>query len=164
MDSSGGFKIEKLSESNFHVWKQKIELVLAFRELSEHLDHDRPLSNSDEQQWHRDDAKARAIIGLSLSDEHLEHVRDVTTASEMWSSIKNLFQRRTLLNRLNARRRFYSLKMMDSEKIITYVNRAKQLASDLKAMEVTVSEQELAMTVLCGLPSPMNTLSLRLML
>ena len=30
--------------------------------------------------WMKGDRKARAIIGLSLSDEDLEHVRDVETA------------------------------------------------------------------------------------
>ena len=39
MDSGGGFlKIEKLGESNFHVWKQKVELLFAFRELDGHID------------------------------------------------------------------------------------------------------------------------------
>jgi hypothetical protein len=33
--SFGGFKIYKLTASNYHTWKQKIELVLAFRELDE---------------------------------------------------------------------------------------------------------------------------------
>ena len=33
--SFGGFKIDKLTASNYHTWKQKIELVLAFRELNE---------------------------------------------------------------------------------------------------------------------------------
>jgi hypothetical protein len=31
----GGFKIDKLTASDYHTWKQKIELVLAFRELDE---------------------------------------------------------------------------------------------------------------------------------
>jgi hypothetical protein len=33
--SFGGFMIDKLTASNYHTWKQKIELVLAFRELDE---------------------------------------------------------------------------------------------------------------------------------
>ena len=32
--SFGGFKIDKLTASNYHTWKQKIELVLAFRKRS----------------------------------------------------------------------------------------------------------------------------------
>lgn len=88
MNASGGLKIEKLLESNFHIWKQKIDLGLAFRELSDHLEDRPPLSNADDARtWQKDDAKARAVIGLSLSDEHLEHVRGVKSASEMWKSI-----------------------------------------------------------------------------
>lgn len=154
MDASGGFKIEKLSESNFHIWKQKIELVLAFREPSDHLEDSPPLSNADDARtWQKDDAKVRAVIGLSLSDEHLEHVRGVQSASEMWKSIQNLFLQRTLLNRLNAQPRFYTMKMDDNERNIQYINRAKQLAFDLKRMVVDLHDQEVPTTILCGPPS-----------
>ena len=38
MDSGGGIpKIDKLSESNFHVRKQKVELILVFNELNLHI-------------------------------------------------------------------------------------------------------------------------------
>ena len=33
--SGGGIKIDKLMESNFHSWKQKVELVLAFRDVED---------------------------------------------------------------------------------------------------------------------------------
>lgn len=69
----------------------------------------------------------------------------------MWVAIQNIFQRRTLLNRLNARRKFYSLSNAPEERIIPYFNRAKQLCTDLKAIDATVSDQELAMTVLSRL-------------
>ena len=46
-DGLGGFKIEKLGDDNFHVWKQKVELVLAFRELEDHItEHDLPVERS----------------------------------------------------------------------------------------------------------------------
>ena len=106
--SSGMFKIEKLSESNFHVWKQKVELVLAFRELDDHISDSvsAPQTDPEHAVWVKADAKARAVIGLTLSDEHLEHVRDCETAGAMWSAIRDLFQRKTLLNKLACRRRF----------------------------------------------------------
>jgi len=155
MDSSGGmFKIEKLSESNFHVWKHKVELIFAFRELDSHIDDStrRPTDSAELEKWTKDDAKARAIIGLTLSDDHLEHVRECQTANDMWSTIIDLFQRKTLLNKLAARRRFYSAKMNDSEKAMAFISRIRQLASDCKAMDVDISDQDMAMTVLCGLP------------
>ena len=40
MDSmaSAGIRIEKLNDSNFHSWKQKIELVLGHREVDDMID------------------------------------------------------------------------------------------------------------------------------
>ena len=66
-----------------------------------------------------------------MSDEHLEHVRDAETAREMWESILNVFKRHTLLKKLAARREFYTLKMFQGEKVLAYINRAKQLAGIL---------------------------------
>lgn len=42
--------------------------------------------------------------------------------------------------------------MTHDKREIPYINRAKQLCSNVRGMDATVSDQELAMTVLCGLP------------
>jgi len=150
-----GVTVEKLNEHNFHTWKQKIALVLAYREVDAVLTTPKPKEGTAEQQaaWARNDNVARAIIGLSLSDSMLEHVRDLSTASEMFESIKNVFQRHTLLNKLRARREFYTATMKSNEKMLVYINRVTQLSSILKSMEVTIDDAEVAMAVLNGLPA-----------
>jgi hypothetical protein len=154
--SFGGFKIDKLTASNYHTWKQKIELVLAFRELDEvvfNVESTNILQDAAAiAEFRKKDAKAKAVIGLTLSDEHLEHVRGAKSAAEMWLAIKNVFQRTSSLNKLAARRRFYTVAMLDGERILTYINRVKQLTEELKAMRVTIDEEEVAMAVLNGLP------------
>ena len=154
MDSGGGnFKIEKLTESNFHVWKKKLQYVLAFRDLHDHISEPPPPSGSSEHvEWQKLDAKAQAVIGLTLDDDHLDHVSECISAASMWSTIMDLFQRKTLLNKLTARRRFYSAKMAESEKAMGFISRVRQLAADCKAMGVVIENQDIAMTVLCGLP------------
>lgn len=84
MHASGRFKtIEKLSDSNFHIWKQKIELALVFWDLIHYLEDLAPLSNADEARtWQIDDSKGRADFELSQSDEHLEYGRGMASASE----------------------------------------------------------------------------------
>lgn len=71
----------------------------------------------------------------------------------MWKATSELYQRRTLLNRLAARCKFYTAKMKISEKTFFYISRVRQFAADLKSIEVQVSDQEVAMKVLCGLPT-----------
>ncbi|CDF40427.1 unnamed protein product [Chondrus crispus] len=110
------------------------------------------------KRWIRGDSKAKALIGLSLSDEHLEHVCDVDTAHEMWEAIVNVFERHTLLNKLAARREFYTVKMLSGEKVLAYINRVKQLAAILKSMSVNIADKEMAMAVLNGLPARFEAL------
>ena len=149
----GSTKIEKLNDSNFHAWKQKIVLVLALKDLDDFIEEDPPTDTDELVKWNKRDRKARAIIGLSLSDEHLEHVRDVETAKEMWTAILNVFERHTLLNKLSARRKFYTVTMEKGEKMLSYLNRVKQLAATLKSMSVDIDDKELAMDALNRLPA-----------
>ena len=163
MDSVGGVKvsIDRLNDSNFHVWKYQIELLLGDKGLTSHITEDASQakasasssSDSDSAKWFQNDAKAKAVIGLTLSRDHMEHVTSCKTARSMWTTIMDLFQRKTLLNQLTSRRRFYSAKMGESEKAITFISRVRQLASDCKAMDLSIDDKEIAMTVLCGLPA-----------
>ena len=152
-ESSGSVRIEKLNDSNFHAWKRKIQLLLAYRDLEDYIHDDRPMDEVSQTKWDRGDRKAQAVIGLSLSDEHLEHVSEATTAKEMWQAILNVFERHTLLNKLAARRKFYTVTMDEGEKVLAYINRVQHLASVLKSMNVTIDDKEMAMAVLNGLPS-----------
>ena len=160
MDSiASGIKIDKLNDSNFHAWKQKIQLLLSLRELDRFVEEDPPARDSDEYpDWRKNDRKAMAIIGLSLSDAHLEHVQTAESAKDMWQSVIEIFERHTLLNKLAARRKFYTATMMANEKLLAFVNRIRQLASTLKSMGVVVDDKEMAMAVLNGLPDKYNSL------
>ncbi|CDF37816.1 unnamed protein product [Chondrus crispus] len=157
----GSIKIDKLTDSNFYVWKQKIQLLLALRDVDQYIVEGRVPSEEraeERKKWIRGDSKAKALIGLSLSDEHLEHVRDVDTAHEMWEAIVNVFERHTLLNKPAARREFYTVKMLSGEKVLAYINRVKQLAAILKSMSVNIDHKEMAMAVLNGLPARFEAL------
>lgn len=155
MDNLGSLKIDKLAENNYHIWRQKVELLLSFKELGDHIkenDTDQG-DHQDPAKWTRDNAKAMAVIGLTINDEYLEMVSECKTAISMWKTVKDVFQKSTLLNRLHARRKFYSVKMGDNERILSYISRAQQLSSDLKSMDVVVSEEDVAMTLLRGFSS-----------
>lgn len=46
MDSSSGeFKVGKLVVSTYQIWKQKIQLILAFREPDDHIEETVPPSD-----------------------------------------------------------------------------------------------------------------------
>ena len=76
----------------------------------------------------------------------------------MWEAILNVFERHNLLNKLAARRRFYTVTMQNDEKVLAYINRVTQLAAKLKSMKVEIDDKEIAMAVLNGLPSRFESL------
>ena len=70
----GSIRIDKLTDSNFYVWKQKIQLLLALRDVDEYIVAGRVPSEKhaeERKKWIRGDSKAKALIGLSLSNEPL---------------------------------------------------------------------------------------------
>ena len=159
--SSGLGRIEKLTDSNFYIWKQKIQLLLALRDVDQYISDDvvpDSTSADERRKWIRGDAKAKAIIGLSLSDDHLQHVRGLSSAKETWDAILSVFERHTLLNRLAARREFYTVTMVPNEKVLSFINRVKELGARLQSMSVEIDDKEMAMAVLNGLPSRFDSL------
>lgn len=155
MDSSSSFpKIEQLSEDNFYTWKQKVQLLLCYREVDFTLTQDAPEKNHDEyDKWLKANNKAKAIIGLSLSNEHLHHVADADSAKKMWEALLDIYEKNTLLNKLTARRRFYTAEMEADETVLTFSNRIKQYAVVLDGMGLKVDGKEKAMAMLNGLPT-----------
>ena len=157
MDSeSSSTRIEKLNSDNYYAWKQKIEHLLVLKDLWEYVEDDAPTSDSIQPQvlatWRKNDRKCRAIISLTLSDQILENVRNSTSAKDTWLTIRNVFERHTLLNKLAARRKFYTATLGESETILEFANRMCQLAATLKSMNVDIPDSELAMALLNGLP------------
>lgn len=67
---SGAFRIEKVSDDNYHIWKQNVELVLAYRNVNVAIfeRHQFPRGSSEFAKWKQFDKMARAIIAQSLSD------------------------------------------------------------------------------------------------
>ena len=115
---SSSIRVEKLNEHNFHAWKQKIQLLLAFKELDELIEDDPPrdTTSAEHAAWRRRDKKAQACIGFTLTDSFLENVREATAAKQMWKAITDVFEKHALLNKLAARRRFYTATVSEREK------------------------------------------------
>ncbi len=163
MDSEmSSTEIEKLDHSNYHFWKIRVQHVLALKDLEDFLVDDPPLAGDSStalvETWKKRDKKAQAIIGLTLSDDLLDNVRDVNTTKEMWLTIKNVFERHTLLNKLSARRKLYTATKNESESVLKFSNRIRQLAATLETMNVKILDDEMAMTLLNGLPDEYRAL------
>lgn len=142
MDSGSIPRIDKLMDENFHWWKQKVKLVLSYHEIDDTLEETSIPDHDSEyrQAWNRNNKKAMDIIGLSLSDAHFHQVEGAQPAHEMWRIILNIFERHTFLKKITARRKFYTVTMLNSETILRFTNRVRQLATTIESMGVEIDE------------------------
>ena len=76
----------------------------------------------------------------------------------MWGAIKDVFERHILLNKLAARRKFYSAVKGESESVLQFANRIYNLSDTLKSMTVMIDDTEMAMALLNGLPEQFESL------
>lgn len=110
---SGALCIEKLSDGNYKVWKQKFGHVLAYCKVDVVVFEENrfPQGSFEFAKWKQCDKMVRAIICLSLSDDMLEHVRVCLLAGETLQDTKDVFQRHTFFNKLQVRLHFYTVEM-----------------------------------------------------
>ena len=161
----GGIKIDKLTATNLHEWRQRIKMVLALRDLDDMLDGDGKPTDAETHElavWKRRDTKASAIVGLTLGSEQLVHVSGCKKTAEMWSTLQGVFQRKSLMKKMKARREFYNVEMTVGEGMLGYINRVRNLGENLKAMGGEVTEMDVAMSVLNALTSKYENLLMAL--
>jgi len=99
----GGINIDKVTATNFHEWRQRIQMVLALGDLDDMLDEDGKPTDAEGRQlavWKRRDTKASVIIGLTLGSDQLEHVSGCKTTAEMWSTLQGVLQCKSLINKI----------------------------------------------------------------
>ena len=75
---SSATKVDKLTTENYYAWKQRIIHLVALKDLDEFIEDDPPTDGDEESRrnWKRKDRKAQAVIGLSISNDLLENVRN----------------------------------------------------------------------------------------
>lgn len=71
----------------------------------------------------------------------------------MWQFILDIFEKHTLLNKLSARWNLYTVTVVAGEFILQFTTRVWHLASSLKSINVTIDDEELAITTLNGVPA-----------
>jgi hypothetical protein len=166
--SSALYSVEKLTSdptgsNNFAIWKQRLELVLMGRglwdyvggELTQEPTGDKA-SQVDKNSWRTNNTQALAQIGLTLSGPELSHIRGIKFAKEAWNKICSVFEQRSLASKVFKRRRFFTATLKEGDSVQLHIVTLRDMAAELEAMGVAISDEDLAMTMLCSLPESWN--------
>ena len=103
------------------------------------------------------DQKALALIGLYVKEHHLPMLERCGTARDAWNQLEEVYQAKSNARKLQLRKELIQLKMGASEPLTKYVARAKELQDQLRAAGHEVADQDVAWSVLAGLPADYDT-------
>jgi hypothetical protein len=82
----------------------------------------------------------------------LLNVSGESIAKELWDNLGNLYQSKSLVNKLFLRKKLYHLRMEDGDSVIEHLNAFNTLVSQLVSINITIVEEDKCITLLCSLP------------
>lgn len=89
MDSK--FIFEKLNnDNNFFTWKYRVEMLLKREAVNKAWTVPKPADTKTTAlaAWLEKDEKATALIGSSVMDNLLQHIRNAQSAKKIWDALK----------------------------------------------------------------------------
>jgi hypothetical protein len=183
MVSSSRIEIEKFNGKNFELWKLKMEDLLVDKEQWIVVDPgtqptgtpststqatgtqptstqttSTPVTGMSKEDWDKLDRRARSTIRLCLVDSVLLNVSGESTAKELWDKLGNLYQSKSLVNKLFLRKKLYHLRMEDGDSVTEHLNAFNTLVSQLGSVNITIAEEDKCITLLCSLPDSWDNL------
>jgi hypothetical protein len=88
----------------------------------------------------------------------LLNVSGESTAKELWDKLGNLYQSKSLVNKLFLRKKLYHIRMEDGDSMTEHLNAFNTLVSQLGSVNITIVEEDKCITLLCSLPDSWDNL------
>ena len=112
-----------------------------------------PMDASEKTQWNKNDAKARKIIIFSVKDHLIPHISPMKTAKEMFDALKKLFESKNTNIVVALKHQLQNIKMTKADTVANFFMKIAEIRDQLGAIGEIVSDRELVMRTLNGLPS-----------
>lgn len=147
----------QLKSDNFDNWLFRLNCLLEEKQLKDVINvESQHLKEEELKNFIIKDAQAKSILVQCLEDKHLNLVKNCRTANEMISALKTAFQRKSIVSKLNLRRKLLSIKCKD-EKLEDYFNSFDTIVRELESIGNKLEEEDKICYLFTGLPIEYNT-------
>ena len=155
--------VEKFNGDNFSLFKFKMEMILDEKDLWDLVEgsEEAPSSGSDPKviaAFRKRERTAFRILCSHMVDAQIQHVKSCKGAAEAWKVLCGIHETKGLANVLFLRRKFFTMKMQETDDLLQHINKVKTLADQLDALDVPVTEGDIVMTLLESLPPSFENL------
>ncbi|CDO74298.1 hypothetical protein BN946_scf184839.g3 [Trametes cinnabarina] len=102
------------------------------------------LTTRDKQErWDLQAENALTIIGLSIQPDQYEYIRDAKTGPAAWAALCAVYEKNSRANQIALKREFYTTRHNPNALIREYTNHVTALANRLKAIGVTLKDEDI---------------------
>src|SRR6184192_1852345 len=122
-------------------------------DVIEEMIPDRPTT-----EWKKTNQKALATILLLVNDSELTHIEDCEDAADAWTRLAEVFEAKGIMRRVLLKRNLLSIRLEDSGSMQDYINEVTKITRQLKEIGAPVSDEDVALTLLIGLPETFDHL------
>jgi len=157
--------IEKLQgQTNYHQWRVSAEAVLRREQLWGIVSGRNPRRSLDQndneklEEWDDSDDKAIGTLILSMIPTVQTKFIGHNTAEDLWAAIKEAYGKESVQSKLFLRTKLNKLRPVPGQSIQTYLDQIRETNQKLHALGAPVSDEDLVMTVLVGLPESYDAL------
>lgn len=154
--------IVPLNGKNYPTWKVQCRMTLMKDGLWGIVNETEQDPGVGEAEAHRKfvsrSDRALAIIVLSVEPSLLYLIGDPENPVAVWKKLKDQFQKKTWANKLELRRKLYSLRLQDGESVQQHVKEMTELFDALAVIGDPVSEEDRVVHLLASLPDSFSML------
>ncbi|GIL49048.1 hypothetical protein Vafri_5519 [Volvox africanus] len=139
---------EPLDLHNYSTWKLRFQLLCAELGYSRAL-LQAPIAEADVIM----SDKVKSVMAKNVKNHHLQTIVRAANAKAAWDALAATFASTCNTRKVALRQELSDFKMENGEELPVYISRARQLQSDLLETGHVVSDAELSIIVIKGLPS-----------
>jgi hypothetical protein len=112
----------------------------------------RPEEDPGGREWDELDEEARQMIVMTVSDSQNCYLFEEQTSKGMWDKLKEAYQEVSVANKLRLKSTFNTYKKDPKHNVTQHVNRVKEMVQELKAVGVTIPDEDVILVLLDSLP------------
>ena len=98
------------------------------------------------------DRKAKSTIKLCILGSILLNVFGEATTKNLWDKLGNLYQYKSLVNKLFPWKKMYNLGMKDGDSVTKHLNTFNTVVSQLSSVDIKISDEYKCIILLGSLP------------
>lgn len=149
--------------SNFSNWKFRVNALLDEKELSIYVKKDLATicvgaTTDDCAKHRRNEKKCKSLLIQCIGDNHLEYVKDKEQAKEIFDTLQNVFERKSVAGQLCLRKKIMTMKFNDGDNIENHFLVFDKTVRELKSTGADLKDIDVVCYLLLSLPKSYDVL------